>query len=163
MKNASNPGAGLGIQNCECKITFKSSYGKFVGADLKHFRGIKGLSQKKCGCSCPTLTRPLKSLLCVSCELHSRWPKEWQKESEIISVGILSKPKKVGLTLKAFYWIITYILVQTIEVLTGFIALKLPLLYISLTLAELDWYFRHIRPPSLNLRYCFDGRNSSLE
>ena len=34
-------GAGLGIQNCGCNITFMSSFGKFVGADLKNCWGFK--------------------------------------------------------------------------------------------------------------------------
>ena len=56
-------GVGLGIQNCGCKMTFTSNFGKFVGADLKNFRGKKGLFQKSVGAgapTAPTLTRPLE-------------------------------------------------------------------------------------------------------
>ena len=40
-------GAAFGIQNCGCKIIFLSSFGKFVGVDLKNCRGLKGLFEKK--------------------------------------------------------------------------------------------------------------------
>jgi len=43
-------------------IAFKSSFGKFVGADLKDFRGINRLSKKRV-CTCG-LTAPLLSLPC---------------------------------------------------------------------------------------------------
>ena len=55
-------GAMLGIQNCGCKITFKNSFGKFVGEDPSDFRNIKGIFQKSVGAGAPTeptLTRPL--------------------------------------------------------------------------------------------------------
>ena len=52
-------GAGLVIQKSWCKITFKSSFGKFVGADPKNFRGFKGLSQKSVGAVAPTATPTL--------------------------------------------------------------------------------------------------------
>ena len=35
MKALVYTGSGLEIQNCGCKITFMSSFGKFVGADFK--------------------------------------------------------------------------------------------------------------------------------
>ena len=47
-------GAGLGIQNCGCKITLMSSFGKFVGADLKNLKGLKKLSEKTGGAGAPT-------------------------------------------------------------------------------------------------------------
>ena len=61
-------GAGLGIQNCGCKVAFKSSFGKSVGADLNDSRGIKGFSQKSVGAvapTAPTLTRPLSFQDCI--------------------------------------------------------------------------------------------------
>ena len=53
------------IQNCGCKTTFKSSFAKLVGADLKDFRGIKVLYQKSVGAvapAAPTLTQLLPNI-----------------------------------------------------------------------------------------------------
>ena len=55
-------GAGIGIQNCGCKITFMSSSGKFVGSDLQNFRGVKGHFQKSVGAGAPTLTQSLHNV-----------------------------------------------------------------------------------------------------
>jgi len=43
-------------------ISLKSSFGKFVGADLKILRVVKELSQKSVGGRAPTLTRPLPTI-----------------------------------------------------------------------------------------------------
>ena len=47
------PGTRIGIQNCGCKITLKSRFGKFVGADLKNFRVLKVISPKSVGAGAP--------------------------------------------------------------------------------------------------------------
>ena len=48
-------GARLGIQNCGCTFTFKSSIGKFVGAGIK-IQGYKGTFATNCGCTHAILT-----------------------------------------------------------------------------------------------------------